>query len=538
MGLSASMFAMYDEEQILAMAAERIPLMCPCAVEGTYLVRDHRLQPRQGNGATEDNNFVLAQLNDLRGGSGPVRLVGRAWSWAFALRGLAGLCGYLVVGAAVEPASDLRDQLQGLAMVAGAAIAAAQMYRRTTGDASTIAGLSTQIDATTDMARRGRVSEILAHSAAADGGEQGIAQALAELTGRSVAVEDELGHLRASAGPEPPRPHTPPSSDRLAWRASQAEHGESTLRDGDMLLAVVAPHGEVLGAVALRDPQGTASEYEVFALEQAAMVLAIEQFHRRRRLDVQMTRQRDFVDDLLGGLDDEAASARGAALGQDMSQPRRAVLIRWQDALPDPLALAVASAATTMQMGTLISRREGMVMVLATEASNPDGDRWLSLHRRLAGALQTASGAIGVGGMARTPGQLARSFEEAGHALSIRAGSRSPFGVTTFEELGIYRILARGESRHDVEQFVTEWLGALIDYDTAHNTDMVNTVAAYCESGGNYDRTAQALTIHRSTLRYRLQRIRELSGHPLTNVEVRFNMQVATRALRLLRGFS
>ena len=540
LSLSASLFGKDDEEEILALAAEKVPSLCPCAVQATYLVRDRRLQLRQASGAPEQADALLAQLKELRGGSGPVRLAGQGWSWAYALRGLAGLCGYLVVGAAGEPTDDQRDLLQSLAMVAGEAMAAARLYRRASGDASTIAGLSTQVHAATeDMARRVRVSEVLASSASEDGGEAGIARALAELTGRSVAVEDESGNLRAWAGPEPPRPYTPPNGARLARRFRQAAHGERTLRDGDMLLTVAAPHGEVLGAVGLLDPQGRASEYEVFALQQAAMVLAIELFHRGRLVDVQLNRQRDFVDDLLGGLDDEAAHTRGQALGQDMARPHCAVLIRWPGVGPDVLASAVARVAGELGMGTLISRREGMVLILAAvDSPESDRDRWLDLHRRLADALQSTRGTVGVGGMARAPTQLARSFEEATHALSIRAGSRSPFGVTTFDELGIYRILARGESRRDVEQFVTEWLGTLIDYDAAHNTDMVNTVAAYCESGGNYDRTAQALTIHRSTLRYRLQRIRELSGHHLTNVEVRFNLQVATRALRLLRGAS
>ena len=58
------------------------------------------------------------------------------------------------------------------------------------------------------------------------------------------------------------------------------------------------------------------------------------------------------------------------------------------------------------------------------------------------------------------------------------------------------------------------------------------------ESGGNYDRTAQVLAIHRSTMRYRLRRIRDLSGHDLGVVDSRLNLHVATRAWQILRGLS
>jgi len=41
--------------------------------------------------------------------------------------------------------------------------------------------------------------------------------------------------------------------------------------------------------------------------------------------------------------------------------------------------------------------------------------------------------------------------------------------------------------------------------------------------------------VHRSTLKYRLRRIREVSGHDLGLPDVQFNLQVATRAWRTLR---
>ena len=48
-----------------------------------------------------------------------------------------------------------------------------------------------------------------------------------------------------------------------------------------------------------------------------------------------------------------------------------------------------------------------------------------------------------------------------------------------------------------------QWLGALIDDD---------------------EQTNSALVVHRSTLRLRLQRIREISGHDLADPETCFNL--------------
>jgi DNA-binding PucR family transcriptional regulator len=63
----------------------------------------------------------------------------------------------------------------------------------------------------------------------------------------------------------------------------------------------------------------------------------------------------------------------------------------------------------------------------------------------------------------------------------------------------------------------------------------VLTLSEYLDRGGSYKSSAQALMVHRSTLKYRLRRIREVSGHDLGLPDAQFNLQVATRAWRTLR---
>jgi DNA-binding PucR family transcriptional regulator len=66
----------------------------------------------------------------------------------------------------------------------------------------------------------------------------------------------------------------------------------------------------------------------------------------------------------------------------------------------------------------------------------------------------------------------------------------------------------------------------------------VTTLARYLDCGGNYDATAAALALGRSTVRYRLGRIRQISGRDLTDPDTRFQLQLATRAWVSLRALS
>ena len=137
---------------------------------------------------------------------------------------------------------------------------------------------------------------------------------------------------------------------------------------------------------------------------------------------------------------------------------------------------------------------------------------------------------MGVGAECTDHSGLPRSLEEAELALKLQVAGGAPASVTHFDQLGIYRLLGYMTDLGPVNEFVRQWLGPLMAHDRARDGELLATLSAYLEAGGNYDRAATALSVHRSTLRYRLNRIRELSGLDLSDANTRFNAQLATRA--------
>jgi DNA-binding PucR family transcriptional regulator len=190
---------------------------------------------------------------------------------------------------------------------------------------------------------------------------------------------------------------------------------------------------------------------------------------------------------------------------------------------------AVGRSAAALRMPTLLAGRSDLVVLVLQGDPRPQ-----ALYRAVTRELGSGAGAIGVGGCCATPREIPRSYREALRALEVRRRSCAPHGGTAFDELGLYRILGPGGDRRDTERFVREWLGPLLDYDATHHSDLVQTLSQYFECGGNYDVTAAALTIHRSTLRYRLQRIREISGNDLGDVDSRLNLHVAARVWKVM----
>jgi DNA-binding PucR family transcriptional regulator len=166
-----------------------------------------------------------------------------------------------------------------------------------------------------------------------------------------------------------------------------------------------------------------------------------------------------------------------------------------------------------------------VVVVLAV--GEPD---WEQFRASALAQMRTGSCRMGVGGACEAPGDFPRSHREAQLALKLQKAARGLDQVTVFEDLGVYQVLSQIPDTGSVERFVHHWLGTLLDYDTKKRSDLVATLSGYLEWGGNYDATAKALSVHRSTLKYRLQRIREVSGYDISDADTHFNLQLATRA--------
>lgn len=75
-------------------------------------------------------------------------------------------------------------------------------------------------------------------------------------------------------------------------------------------------------------------------------------------------------------------------------------------------------------------------------------------------------------------------------------------------------------------------LQKLIEHDRLHNTSYVDSVAAYLDAFGDVSLAAQAVVVHSKTFRYRLRRIRELSGLDFGDPHDRLVAHLQLRALR------
>ncbi|MCB0909552.1 MAG: PucR family transcriptional regulator ligand-binding domain-containing protein [Nocardioidaceae bacterium] len=111
---------------------------------------------------------------------------------------------------------------------------------------------------------------------------------------------------------------------------------------------------------------------------------------------------------------------------------------------------------------------------------------------------------------------LARSLPAAREAARMANTLVIESQVVLSNDLGVYRLLSSVVSDLELEQFVNDQLGPLLELDARTGSELVPTLDAYLDAGLSKTAAAAALGIRRQTLYARLERI----GQTLAGVDL------------------
>ena len=157
-----------------------------------------------------------------------------------------------------------------------------------------------------------------------------------------------------------------------------------------------------------------------------------------------------------------------------------------------------------------------------------------ALARELAASLPGFHLTVARSRWVADPVDLYRAGQEA--LLAANVAEADGLELLAFEDTGSYRLLlpAMSEDPGELERFYEETVAPLSAYDEQYETELVATIEAYLENDGNVTPTAEQLFTHRHTIRYRLERVRELCGHDITSTEGREKLGLGLKAMRVL----
>lgn len=292
-------------------------------------------------------------------------------------------------------------------------------------------------------------------------------------------------------------------------------------------------------AEADNDPASVVAAGEVMlrAVDDVVAALA-EGFQGAQRvlLRAQESARREFVDDLLSGAGGVASVLRRASgFGLHLSGPHAVAVVLAQRPFIDGTALIVALERAVLGGAggaqALVASKEGRLIVVFPA---PDRSAINQVVDRLTVALgprTRTAWQIGVGRPATGPDGVVAGYREARDSLDLadRMGLVDP--VIDARELLVYHVMLR--DRAAISDLVATYLTPLLNARGGAGP-LLDTLSAYFNSGGNAAQTARVLHLSVRAVTYRLDRVRELTGHDPAEPTERFALQVAVLGAKLL----
>ena len=316
------------------------------------------------------------------------------------------------------------------------------------------------------------------------------------------------------------------------------------IRAGDDLLGILAAEGPLAGD----ETQSNRRQ----ALEHGVTVLALELAKERAAAEVERRLRGDLVEELLGhGLTPEDAgrlAAQAERLGNRISQRTWVLVVEPDDpassgilesqSVFDRLHDVVTDLAARRFPTSLVVTRSTSLVILVP-AGEAEDLRTLESFSKL--VLDTAhrvarggSFSIGIGNATQEVRELPRAHDEARQSLRLARRGGGSKQVTSYRNLGAFRLLLEVQNPAALQRFVDETLGPVLRYQEGRRTPLIETLEELSTQHWNRRAAARALHLHVNSLAYRVQRIEGLLGVSLDEAESRVALSIALRARSIL----
>ncbi len=385
-------------------------------------------------------------------------------------------------------------------------------------------------------------------------GLEGLAKAMAEISGRGSLIQDKRGRILAQY----------PSSTLLTiWQdvleqlgvleslpeafndrkqaGSQGTIITQKIPGGlERLIAPIIVGEMARGYLSLVGINGELDDLDYLVVEQGEYVCAVEMARNKAIREA----EKRLKGDLLTALLQDNLSPRDARLwvqtmGLDLDQAHVALRFAWNGPSPPSrrrLETLVNGEITRLNLHVIGSPMGTEVICFCQvppQAQRPEPALALgqAVLDQAAREYSDTLARCGIGLAALSLEDWRNSLRQAGQALEMarRLGEQKPL---YYSDLSVYRLLFQLEHSPELIAFQEETIGPLLAFEGGN--ELIHTLEAYFEHNGNLSQTAEALYIHRNTLIYRMERIAAITNLELDKPDNRLALQLALRIYRML----
>lgn len=141
---------------------------------------------------------------------------------------------------------------------------------------------------------------------------------------------------------------------------------------------------------------------------------------------------------------------------------------------------------------------------------------------------------LGIGMTCHEGDSIQQSYSEAKRVLTLMNRTLLPSNIFHYCDLGIFRLLFEINNTDKIKDYCMKNIGELVEADRKDNSELLKTLHYYLNNNCNLLKTSESLFIHRNTLIYRLNLIRNKLYKNIDDSLVRHELFLSIIAAKFL----
>lgn len=427
------------------------------------------------------------------------------------------------------------------------------------------------------------IHNTLTQCALEGGGLEKIARIVSPLVRNPLIIVDSKWRLLAySDMPENPKP----LKSHLYLRKKERVFPQSFIKDvprefgeftksikrrypdanGDVVCRIlpVAADKSIYGYLVVWETVCKMTSMEYMALESCSTTVALERVKARQIEEIKHHLRQDFFDDLIQGRIESvnAASSLAEIHYMDVRKKYVCMLTKVSDpgTGPDPegdgpqerdtflqykerLIAVIEDISYERRRETVSIHRGNLIITFIRIRREELGQKMSSLLGEFVTAVYDAAvradpkSAVSIALGKPSPDfmEISKSYMQAKEALRISEQIDEGQHISYYEELMVYRLINSVQSRECLDEFCSNAIGRLCEYDEQNNTSLVETLEQYFQCNSNISTAARKMFLHRNTFIYRIEKIKGILGSELKDPEELLELQMGLHIMKVLK---
>lgn len=300
------------------------------------------------------------------------------------------------------------------------------------------------------------------------------------------------------------------------------------------------------------------SEAEITVFRHAVCFFAVQLAQDKKIAEMELRLKGNIVEDLISAnySDPESITSRARALDYDISQPHRVLVVKIdnikhishhlkqdQKAIQNfkmELVNTIQSHLDLTAKGIVAYNLDEIIMFVQQSSASSKIQATKQLAEEIIQNIATQFKSklyIGIGSSCVELADFKQSYLAAKKSLEIGEFMITEGQVRSFEQFSVHALFLSTLKPAELYNYARGQLGALIDYDEIHKTELIKTLQEFLYLRNNLEATSKSINMSISGLKYRLQKIEHIIGQELKDYKVSFDLQLALVILQLFGDY-